>query len=89
MADLFTIPAPAAGEVFLDARSPDRALRVGWHHESDLVVLSLWRGNTCAGTFRLPAGDVPAFVDTLVCGLRDGYGGSIGSGDSTAHADAC
>ena len=46
-------PLPATGEIFLDARGGDRALRVSWHHESELVVLSLWRDNVCAGSFRL------------------------------------
>ena len=32
------------GRVFLDARGGDRALRVSWHHEAGVVVLSLWRG---------------------------------------------
>ena len=36
-------PLPAAGEVFLDARGADRALRVSWHAEADVVVLSLWQ----------------------------------------------
>ena len=30
-----------------------RALRLTWHHEADVVVLSLWRDDICAGTFRL------------------------------------
>jgi hypothetical protein len=59
------------GEVFLDARGQGRALRLTWHHESDVVVLSLWREKVCAGTFRLSAADVNEFVDALVDGLRD------------------
>lgn len=59
------------GEVFLDARGSGRALRLTWHHEADVVVLSLWRSDVCAGTFRLAASDVDAFVDALVDGLRD------------------
>jgi hypothetical protein len=34
-------PLPELGSIFLDARGGDRALRVSWHAESDLVVLSL------------------------------------------------
>jgi len=59
-----------AGEVFLDARGNGRALRLTWHHEAQLVVLSLWRGDACAGTFRLALADVDSFVDALVDGLR-------------------
>jgi hypothetical protein len=58
------------GEVFLDARGDSRALRLTWHHDADLVVLSLWRGETCTGTFRLASADVDAFIDALVTGLR-------------------
>lgn len=39
---------------------------------SDVVVLSLWRGEVCTGTFRLERSDVPAFVDALVDGLAGG-----------------
>lgn len=59
------------GEVFLDARGNGRALRLTWHHEADVVVLSLWRDNACAGTFRLATADVNDFVDALVDGIRD------------------
>ena len=58
------------GEVFLDARGNDRALRVSWHPEADIVVLSIWRAGTCAGTFRLNKDDVRIFVDALVDGMR-------------------
>ena len=68
-------PLPAAGEVFLDARGSGRALRVSWHAEADLVVLSLWTGGTCTGSFRLPAEDVPDLVDTLREGLARLYDG--------------
>jgi hypothetical protein len=64
----------ARGEVFLDARGNGRALRLSWHPEADVVVLSLWRDELCAGTFRMPHADVAAFVDALVDGLRDAPG---------------
>ncbi len=66
-------PLPAAGEVFADARGPERALRVSWHAEADTVVLSLWRNGVCAGTFRLSLDDVPDLVSVLRGGLRTGY----------------
>ena len=62
------------GEVFLDARGNGRAMRLTWHHESDLVVLSLWRDGTCASTFRLAKEDVNEFIDALIDGLRDAPG---------------
>jgi hypothetical protein len=68
MADL--VPMPARGEVFLDARGGGRALRLSWHHEAEVVVLSLWQQDTCMATFRFRQSDVPAFVDALASGLR-------------------
>jgi hypothetical protein len=64
------LPAPDRHrEVFLDTRGDGRALRVSWHPEADLVVLSLWSGGTCTGTFRLPVEDLPDLVDSLRDGL--------------------
>ena len=64
---------PASGSVFLDERSPHRSLRVSWHPEAGLVVLSLWRGGVCTGTFRLPVEEVPDLVDVLRAGLTTSY----------------
>ncbi len=66
-------PLPATGEVFLDARGDGRGLRVSWHPEVDLVVLSLWRGGTCSGTFRLAVDEVPELIAVLRGGLRSSY----------------
>ena len=66
-------PLPATGEAFLDARGPERALRVSWHAESDVIVLSLWQGGTCTGSFRLPAQDVPDLIEALRAGLVKSY----------------
>jgi hypothetical protein len=70
-----TIALPVRGEVFLDARDTGRAMRVSWHHEDEVVVLSLWRGHKCTGTVQLAADDVPAFVQALTDGLAQGYDG--------------
>jgi hypothetical protein len=48
-------------------------MRVTWHHESGLVVLSLWRDNVCAGSFRLAVDEVPALVTLLRDGLDAAY----------------
>ena len=63
-------PLPRTGSIFFDARGADRALRVSWHEEADLVVVSLWRDNVCTGSFRLAGADVPDVIDTLVEALR-------------------
>jgi len=64
---------PRTGAVFLDPRGEDRTLRVTWHQESLLVVLSLWRDNVCAGTFRLAADEVPDLIELLRRGLDESY----------------
>jgi hypothetical protein len=64
---------PRTGQVFLDPRGEDRSLRVTWHQESQLVVLSLWRANVCAGTFRLADDEVPDLIALLRRGLDDAY----------------
>ena len=66
-------PLPAHGAIYLDPRGDDRALRVSWHPEADVVVLSLWRENLCMGTFRLDVEDVPALIDLLRSGLASAY----------------
>ena len=66
-------PLPETGSIFLDARGGDRALRVSWHHEAGLVVLSLWRENVCAGSFRLTIDEVPDLIDLLRAGLDKAY----------------
>lgn len=64
---------PRQGSYFLDARGGGRALRVSWHQESGLVVLSLWRDNVCAGSFRLAVDEVPELIDLLRSGLDAAY----------------
>lgn len=66
-------PLPESGSIFLDARGEDRALRVSWHQESGLVVLSLWRDNVCSGSFRLAVEEVPALIELLRSGLVRAY----------------
>lgn len=70
VADL--VPFPRSG-VVRDSRGQGRALRVTWHHEEGVVVLSTWRGPTCVGTVRVAPEDVPFLVDVLVSGLGQGY----------------
>lgn len=67
MGDVTTLPVH--GEAFLDDRGDDRTLRVSWHGESSVVVLSLWRHEFCVGTFRLRAVDVPAMLAVLSAGI--------------------
>jgi len=57
---------PTRSGVFLDDRGMARVLRATWHPEVQLMVLSLWQGERCTATFRLPAVDIPAFVQALI-----------------------
>jgi hypothetical protein len=66
-------PLPERGSIFLDARGGARALRVSWHAESDLVVLSLWRDNLCVASFRLSIEEVPDLIEMLRAGLDRAY----------------
>ena len=66
-------PLPPTGSVHLDARGADRSLRMTWHHEAQVVVLSLWRDNVCTGTFRLSADEVPDVIAMLRAGLDEAY----------------
>jgi hypothetical protein len=55
--------------MFLDERGA--GLRVSWHPERDLVVLSVWQGDRCVGTFRMPVQDVPRLSGLLAAALGD------------------
>jgi hypothetical protein len=70
-------PLPKQGSIFLDSRGEERALRVSWHHETGLVVLSLWRDNVCAGSFRLTADEVPDLIALLRGGLDQAYDAAL------------
>jgi len=62
-------PLPRVGEVFFDERGDDRALRLSWHPDSSVMVLSIWNRGVCTGTFRLPARDIPALLEAMGQGL--------------------
>jgi hypothetical protein len=55
--------------MFLDERGA--GLRVTWHPERDLVVLSVWQDDSCVGTFRMPVHDVPRLSGFLAAALGD------------------
>jgi hypothetical protein len=55
--------------MFLDERGA--GLRVTWHPERDLVVLSVWHDERCVGTFRMPVQDVPRLSGLLAAALGD------------------
>ena len=72
----FAAPVTPDAELFVDARGGDRALRVRWHQDEDVVVLSVWRGGQCAATFRLGIEEVPTLIAALRAGLDRAYDGT-------------
>ena len=81
--------------MFLDERGT--GLRVTWHPERDLVVLSVWQDDSCVGTFRMPVQDIPRLSGLLAAALGDwvdqtgpfpGTGGGLGSGGGSGTVRA-
>ena len=62
-------PLPTVGGVFLDAGRGERALRVSWHADAGVVVISLWDGPRCTATVQVRAADVPELIHSLALGL--------------------
>jgi hypothetical protein len=60
---------PTRREVFIDQR--DAVMRVSWHPEQDLLVLSVWHDDRCVGTFRMPVQDVPRLNALLTAALGE------------------
>ncbi len=77
------VPLPSFGEVFFDERGQERVLRVTWHEGT--LVLSLWRGEMCTASFRMPMNDVGRLVDTLDQGFIEA-GGQYPDEDEPVHA---
>jgi hypothetical protein len=65
---------------FSDARTPVRRMGVSQHPEEGVVVVSLWQGDVCTGTFRLPMADAPR----LISELADALGAALPGPSSSA-----
>jgi hypothetical protein len=57
---------PKQGDVFFDSHRTDRSLRISRHPDAGVVVLSIWNGGVCQGTFQLPADQVTMFAEALL-----------------------
>ena len=68
MSEPDAVPLPREGEVFFDVRGESRTMRLSWYADSSVAVFSIWQGNRCTGTFRLPFGDLVRMVETLQAG---------------------
>ena len=54
---------------FSDTRTPARRMGISTHPDTGVVVISLWNGEECTGTFRLPMADAAAVIGVLADGL--------------------
>ena len=62
-------PLPRSGDVFFDPRDEGRFLRLSYHPELGVYVVSLWRDDVCLGTHRLSVQDVPRLLHALTTPL--------------------
>ena len=54
---------------FHDTRGQVRRMGVSTHPSDSTIVISLWQGDVCTGTFRLPANDAARLISTLAYGM--------------------
>lgn len=59
-----TVLPLARRELFVDPRGS--ALRVSWHDDQGVGVVSIWHGDTCVGTARLDVADATRLAQFLV-----------------------
>jgi hypothetical protein len=60
---------------FHDARGQVRRMGVSTHPADSTMVISLWQGDVCTGTFRLPANDAARLISTLAYGMTEAISG--------------
>lgn len=60
---------------FYDARGHVRRMGVSTHPADSTVVISLWQGDICTGTFRMPAKDAAHLISTLAYGMTEALTG--------------
>jgi hypothetical protein len=58
-------PMPTVGDLFTDVRGDDRTMRVSYHEHRGVIVVSLWAGTVCRGSFQLAADDAPRLAAVL------------------------
>lgn len=56
---------------FYDARGHVRRMGVSTHPADSTIVISLWQGDVCTGTFRIPAKDAARLISTLAYGMTE------------------
>lgn len=86
------LPMPTVGDVFRDVRGDDRTMRVSYHQDRGVVVVSLWANAVCRGSFRLAADDAGRLAAILsgvvppadATGTLDATGTQAGTGRDAA-----
>jgi hypothetical protein len=56
---------------FFDTRGTVRRMGVSAHAADSTLVFSLWQGDACTGTFRLPASEAPGLISALAYGMTE------------------
>lgn len=64
MVEVALPPAVPRRQLFADERGS--GLRVSWHEQRGLVVVSMWRGDVCTGTVRLTVADATRLATFLL-----------------------
>ena len=54
---------------FVDVRSPTRRMAVTVHPDRGVAIISLWQGEKCTATFRMPLHDAPRLIAALAEGM--------------------
>jgi hypothetical protein len=56
---------PSLGDVFTDVRGDGRTMRISFHGDRGAMVVSLWVGTHCRGSFRMATEDLDRLISTL------------------------
>ena len=56
---------PAVGDLFTDIRGGQRTMRVSYHGDRGVLVVSLWAGTVCRGSFQMAADNVGQLIEML------------------------
>ncbi len=57
---------------FYDQRSPARRMSVSAHPDEGIIVLALWQGDRCTGSFRMPLAQAASVISALAAGMSAG-----------------
>ena len=57
---------PVTGGLYEDIRHDGHALRVSYHSDQQLCVVSIWRGDRCAAAVRLDRNEIPGVITGLL-----------------------